>query len=119
MSKTRKFLQLESELESYKILMSKAMDSIIDQEISKYPIFVVHQHEVELGVPIVDKEQVTGIWSINASSLEEFVYKQVIQEDKVEGFKKVYKDPADFYCVFVLSELGANFLFIPKVAAPK
>ena len=75
MSKTGKFLQLENELEPYKILMSKAMDSIMDQEISSYPIFVVHQHEVELGVPIVDKENVTGIWSINASSLEEFVYK--------------------------------------------
>ncbi|MEL6987871.1 MAG: hypothetical protein AAGK97_08580 [Bacteroidota bacterium] len=116
MSKTKKFLQLEQELAPYKTLMEKAMNSIMDQEISSYPIFVVHQHEVELGVPVVDKDEVAGSWSVNASSLEEFTYKRVIEEQRVEDFKKIYKDPKDFFCVFVLSELGANFIFVPKVS---
>ena len=115
MSKTGKFIQLESELKSYRPFLQKAMDSILDQEISKYPVFVVHQHEVEIGVPVIDKDKVEGVWSVNASSLEEFVYKNIIEENKVEDFKKVYKPTDDFFCLFVLSELGANFIFLPKV----
>lgn len=93
--------------------MAKASDSIIDQEVSKYPIFVVHQHEVEIGIPLSEHLEI-GNWNLHASSLEEFVSKQIIQEEKVDEFRKVYKDPQEFFCLFVLSELGANFIFLPR-----
>ncbi len=111
---TTKFIQLEEELRDFTLTMSKAQDAILDQEVSKYPIFVVHQHEVEIGVQLVDGAKMGLTWSIHASSLEEFVSKQIIEEHKVDSFKTIYKSTDHFFCCFVLSELGANFIFLPK-----
>ncbi len=93
--------------------MGLAGDSIIDQEVSKYPIFVAHQHEVEIGISILDEDK-SGKWKVHASTLEEFVSKQIIEVDKVDSFKTIYKSPKSHCCVFVLSELGAKFIFLPR-----
>lgn len=113
MSDTEKYIQLQEELQTYKSVFRKAADSVLDMEVSSYPIFVIHQHSIELGIPIVEREKVKGNWSVNVSSLEEFVSKQVIQPEHIEDFKRVYKDPGLYFCLFVLSELGAQFIFMP------
>jgi hypothetical protein len=113
---TTKFIQLEEDLQDYSSTMEKAQQAILDQEVSKYPIFVVHQHEIELGVLLVDGTNLGLQWSINASTLEEFLSKQIIQPERVDSFKQVYKDTDQYFCCFVLSELGANFIFLPKQA---
>ncbi|MBX2815673.1 MAG: hypothetical protein KTR24_06740 [Saprospiraceae bacterium] len=107
------FLKLEQELKPYIGVMSKAADAIMEKEISKYPILVVHQQEVELGVPVLKKEA-ASTWLINASTLEEFVMKNLIQSEKLEDFQSVYKDPKEQICLFVLSELGAQFVFLKR-----
>ena len=107
-------MQLEDELIPFKRMMAQASDTIIDQEVSKYPIFVVHQHEVEIGVALVVASD-ANTWNVQASSLEEFVSKQIVETEKVDSFIEVYKDPKDFFCLFVLSELGANFIFLPRI----
>lgn len=111
---TTKFIQLEEDLQDYASTMEKAQQAILDQEVSKFPIFVVHQHEVEIGVLLVDGSNLGLLWSVHASTLEEFVSKQVIQPEKVDSFIEVYKDTDQYFCCFVLSELGANFIFLPK-----
>jgi len=108
------YLQLQKELKHYKPMMAQASDTILNQEVSKYPIFVVHQQDVEIGIPIAEKEKVQGNWSINASSMEEFMSKNIIQEIKIDSFKTIFKNPEEFFCLFVLSELGANFIFLPR-----
>lgn len=108
------FRILEQELQPYKAILSKAADAVIDQGVSNYPIFVVHQQEVSMGIPLVDKDKSKGNWSVNVSSLEEFVTKQLIDNTKVDNFRKTYKAPSEFLCLFVLSELGATFIFIPR-----
>lgn len=113
---TTKYIQLEEELRDFSATMNKAQNAILDQEVSKYPIFVVHQHEVEIGVKLVNGEDLGLTWSIHASSLEEFVSKQIIEEHKVDSFKTIYKSTDLYFCCFVLSELGANFVFLPKEA---
>lgn len=110
---TSKYKQLETELAPYKKIMGLAGDSILDQEVTKYPIFVAHQHEVEIGISIVDEDK-SGKWQIHASTLEEFVSKQIIESDKVDSFKTIYKSPKTHFCVFVLSELGAKFIFLSR-----
>lgn len=95
--------------------MTQAAQVILDNDVSKYPIMVAHQQEVELGMPIYKKEDHKNAkWSIHASTLEEFVSKQLIFEDKVKDFKENYKTVDSSICVFVLSELGAEFIFIPS-----
>lgn len=112
--KTTKFLALEKELKPYIGTMSEASDTILDQEITRYPIFVVHKLEVAIGVSLVESTSESRKWSINASSLEEFVSKQLIEMNKIDSFKTIYKDPKKYLCLFVLSDLGANFIFLKR-----
>ncbi|MBR9919658.1 MAG: hypothetical protein GYB31_02400 [Bacteroidetes bacterium] len=116
MSDRMKFKMLEGELLPYVKVLGKAADTVLDQDVSEYPIFVAHQHTVDIGLPLVDREKTKGNWSLNVSTLEEFVTKQIIEPDKIEGFKGVYKDPTEYVCLFVLSELGATFIFLPRTS---
>ena len=114
MDKKKEFQKLDTELGPYRKALSKAVDTILEQGVSKYPIMVVHQIEVEIGIPFIKRELVKGNWSVNASTLEEFVAKQIIDMNWVDRFRAVYKDPEDELCLFVLSELGATFIFLPR-----
>ncbi len=109
-----KFLTLEKELKPYLKTLCGAADAILEKEVSSYPILVVHQQQVELGVPIVLREEVKGNWSVNASTLEEFTMKQLITAEKLEDFQGIYKDPHEYLCLFVISELGFQFIFMKR-----
>ncbi len=111
---TSKFIQLETELDAYKPVMAKAADSVIEEGISKYPIMVIHQEAIEVGISLIDRNKVSGNWSVNLSTLEEFVNKELIEKHKIDSFRTIYKDKNKFICLFVLSELGAQFVFISK-----
>lgn len=115
MSKNLRYQQLKVELAIYNKAMSEAVDTILDTEVSKYPIMIAHQQILELGIPIVTTETFPqGNWNIYASSLEEFVAKQIITQERMQNFRATYKDPRSFLCIFTLSELGANFVFLPR-----
>lgn len=109
-----KYYQLEEELKPFAEAMGKAADAILDQDVSNYPIFVVHQYEVDIGIPLLVKGPEGPGWSVNASTLEELATKKIIEMSRVDNFRKVYKNPEAYLCLFVLSELGANFIFIPR-----
>jgi hypothetical protein len=113
MSQTDRFLSLEKELQPYKKLLAQASDVILDENVSRYPIFVLHQQELEMGVPLVEAGNAFR-WSVHASTLEEFVSKDLIFNEKAPEFISTYKDPEVYLCLFVLSELGAQFIFIPR-----
>jgi hypothetical protein len=114
MSKSDQFFNLKQELAIYTKALGEAADIILEQDVSNYPIFVTHQQEVEMGIPVIEKEKIGGNWNINASTLEEFVSKNLIFEDKIEDFRLNFKDPSLHVCLFVLSELGANFVFLRR-----
>ena len=108
-----KFTQLKEELQPYLKSLAEAAEVIVNKEVSEFPIFVIHQHTVDIGINIVDKESVKGNWSVNASTLEEFSTKQILSPEKMDDFKLVYRNHQGELCLFVLSELGANFVFLP------
>jgi len=86
---------------------------IMVEGISAYPIFIAHQHEVNVGELILDKDELNTNWTIQASTLEEFVEKGIIKPDKKENFIKNYKNAHQFMCLFVIVPEGANFVFYP------
>jgi hypothetical protein len=109
-----KYLELEDDLRRYRKALNQALDIMLDQEITNYPIFILHQQELDMGVPIIEANEKTGVWSVHASSLEEFALKGLIDPEKIPDFQKNYKDHTDSFCLFVLSELGAQFIFYPR-----
>jgi hypothetical protein len=113
MKNSEGFKILQNDLKSYMPALRQAADTIVVQEVSHYPIFVVHQHTVDIGINIVDKETTEGNWSVNASTLEEFVAKQIIDTEKVDDFRHLFRNHRDELCLFVLNESGANFVFMP------
>lgn len=108
-----KFLVLKEEISRYSKAMTQASTVIRDKDVSNYPIFVAHQQEFDMGIVIVDHTTSPEKWSIHASTLEEFVSKQIIHDDKIEEFTSNFKDPDEENCIFVLSDLGAQFIFLP------
>jgi hypothetical protein len=114
MSRTDRFIELENELKIYKAILGQAADVIINENVSKYPVFIIHQQEIEMGIALIEASPPKMRWSVNASTLEEFVTKNLIFEEKVNDFMSTYKDPETHLCLFVLSELGAQFIFMPR-----
>lgn len=104
--------QLNEDLALHKLLLKKIADVIIEEGISNYPIFVAHREdELDLGKNIINRNIQENNWHINASHLEEFVNKNIINEAIVENFKAVYKDPQQYMCLFVISDDSVNFMF--------
>jgi hypothetical protein len=106
---------LEQELSTYLPSLTKAAETVVNEGVSNYPIFVAHQITTDIGIPIFEREKVVGNWSINLSSLEEFATKNLIAADKIDDFRELYNTHPEDICFFVLSELGATFNFLPRV----
>lgn len=106
-------LSLEKDLEFYSDSIKEVAVEIMVEGISATPIFVAHQHEVKIGEVILNRDELNTNWTIQASTLEEFVERGIIKPEKKEHFLKNYKKTEDFMCVFVIVPEGANFIFYP------
>lgn len=106
-------VSLEKDLEFYADSIKEVSVEIMVEGISQAPIFIAHQHEVKIGEMILNREELNTNWTIQASTLEEFVEKGIILPNKKEHFLKNYKKPEDFMCVFVVVPEGANFIYYP------
>lgn len=104
---------LKVDLNFYKDAIKEVAIEIMAEGLSQYPIFVAHQHKVSLGEIILDRNELGTQWTIQASTLEEFIEKGVILKEKKELFIKNYKKPEDHMCLFVVVPEGANFVFYP------
>ncbi|MES2830293.1 MAG: hypothetical protein V4687_19185 [Bacteroidota bacterium] len=106
-------LSLEKDLELYSESIREIAVEIKVEGLSLHPIFIAHQHTVSIGEVILDSKELNTEWTIQASTLEEFVEKGIIAADKKNMFLKSYKKPEDFMCVFVVVPEGANFIYFP------
>ena len=104
---------LEVDLKYFNDSLKEVAIEIMVEGLSKYPIFIVHQHEVKLGEVIFDRHEMNTDWTIQASTLEEFMERGVIKKELRERFIDTYKNPDKFMCVFVIVPEGANFVFFP------
>jgi len=113
MDTERRLNNIKRELKSAERLMEKASDEVCNQDISNYPIFVVSATEINIGILLADSSQLKGKWNLYISTLEEFSTKKLIRQERINEFRKIYKDPADYYCLFIIEDLGSKFVFIP------
>jgi hypothetical protein len=106
-------VSLEKDLKLYSDSVQEVAIEIMVEGLSRYPIFVAHQHEVKLGEIILDRHELNTEWTIQASTLEEFVERGIIKKELKDRFIKFYKNPHDFMCMFVIVPEGANFVYFP------
>jgi predicted transcriptional regulator len=112
-------VSLQRDLRFYKEAIQEVSQDIRDAELSQYPVFIAHQHEVKIGEMILDRVELGRSWSIHASTLEELMEHQLILPSKKEHFIKQYKDPSQFMCLLVMVPQGANFVYYPYKTEPK
>jgi len=111
-------ISLEKDLTLYADSIKEVAVEIMVEGISANPIFIAHQHEVNIGEMILNKEELKTDWTIQASTLEEFIQKGIIHPDKKEQFLKTYKKPENYMCIFVVVPEGANFVYYPYPKNP-
>lgn len=104
---------LKIDLDFYSDSIKEVSTDMLTEGYTLFPIFIATQHEVSLGEVMLNKDELNTNWTINASSLEEFVERGVIKADKKSAFEKNYKKPEDYMCLFVVVPEGANFVFYP------
>ncbi|MCS6935662.1 MAG: hypothetical protein NZM35_11030 [Chitinophagales bacterium] len=109
------YQSLHDDLEICRDYIKQVAMGMIKGGVSNYPIFVAVRGEsdIDLGIPLIRRDDFDISWSFNVSHLEDFVNKGIIHRDKVNDFIKAYKNPVAYMCVFVAEEQQAGFVFMP------
>ena|SRR5687767_15037299 len=102
------------QVEQYHDLMKESFEGVINEGISKYPVFIFHRQEVTVGIPIADWHSIAGDWSVNLSTLEEFYIKGLVTIEQVEEIKLKIGGASPMYCCLVLSGEKASLVFLPR-----
>ena len=108
------YATLEKDIKPYNHILNQAADAVLDQDVSSYPIFIFAQESIEIGLLLIERDNDKHKWEIHASTLEELVTKKIIEGSRVDNFRSIYKDPREYLCLFVLSTIGATFVFLPR-----
>lgn len=102
---------LEVALQKNKAWFLQTIQTIRDENVSNYPILIAFPSftNLQIGLPI--KEE--GELSFNASTLEELAMKKVVDLNKIDEFRKLYKEKQDSFCIFLLQKPAPQFVFVP------
>ncbi|MBC7424905.1 MAG: hypothetical protein H7321_00100 [Bacteroidia bacterium] len=111
---------LQLDMNMFKDSLKEVSDDIIKEGFSKHPIFVAHQEDVKLGEEILNREEIGSQFTYQASTLEEFMERGIIEKSKKADFERTFKDPSKHCCIFLVTQYGASFVFVPfESAEPK
>ena len=111
----QQLLDIERLLKRYRSSLATAAETIRNENVSNYPIFVASKTTVEIGVMLFPQGQLPDNWIVTASSLEEFHVRKIIDTDKIDDFRDLYRSKPEEICVFTIDTEGASkFIFIPS-----
>ncbi len=79
----------------------------------EFPVFPISKDKLPIGQLLIPKGPLQLEWNYYASFLNEFVQRELVDPNKEEEFKKNYKDPDEFCCLFVVDGAFASFVYIP------
>jgi hypothetical protein len=95
------------------LVLERIAQETLHNRVSRYPIVVAHAGNVDLGVPVIPRDDHNLHWFYNASILEELVRKAVLSGEKLADFKRAYTDPTRRACILLADPRYFNFVFIP------
>jgi len=114
MKREDKLMALRQDMKKIGPYLHSVSKEIIENKVSKYPIFVVHKEpSVSLGRVVLQSSTSGTIWTYSASLLEEFVKREIVGKENVADFRDVYKDANMFACFFLLTPEDMEFIFCP------
>lgn len=93
--------------------LQEAAYQIRNKGFSDFPIFPISKGDLPIGQLLYKKGELDTEWNYFATYIDEFVQRKIVEEDKLDDFKKNYKDPEEFCCLFVVDGDFASFVYIP------
>jgi hypothetical protein len=93
--------------------LKEASYQIRTRNFSKHPIFAISKTEVPIGQPLIKTGELGNSWNYNASFLDEFVQRKLVEKEKQVAFEEAYKNPDEFCCLFVVDQEFTKFIFVP------
>lgn len=103
--------QLEVAVKQYQARFDEAVQTIRNEQVSNYPILVAYPSFTTINIGLLLQEG--EALSFNATTLEELAVKKVVNMEKVNSFREVYKKKSNYFCVFLLERPAPQFVFIP------
>ena len=91
--------------------LKEAAYQVRKQGFSEYPIFPIAKVEIPIGQLLIGRGEMATHWNYHITYLDEFVQRKLIDDEN--EFKKAYKNPDEFCCLFVVDQDFTNFVFIP------
>ncbi len=83
------------------------------RKIAEYPIFPVSEDALPMGKLLIGRSEMDLKWNFYFSYLEEFVQRQIIDEEHLSDFLQTYRDPDEYCCLFVVDRDFVKFVYIP------
>lgn len=83
------------------------------RDFSKYPVFVLSENEIDLGILLFDKPDFKTVYQYRANFLEDFIQRGMVGEESRELFIENYRDPEEYCCLFVIDGEFAGFIYLP------
>lgn len=121
MAESTEWLQLQRDIKAYLPALSKAADTVVEQEVSNYPVFLAYPGDdlsTALGIAVLQAPTPRGLsWSVHVTTLEELVARQIVAREKVDNFRRVYKTTPDSICFLIWAEGASRFAFLPRPEA--
>jgi hypothetical protein len=108
------YKEIEQIVLDEKELFSRAIDMCLQSGVTSFPIIIFGPEQLNMEGEILQTEGSLGTWKICLSTLEKFSEVGLIREDRLVDFKMNYKNPEEFYCLFVVKNNGATFAFLPR-----
>ena len=123
MSNDANWKQLQNDIARYHGPLGEASTTVVDEKVSNYPIFVAYAGEDIESLPGIHVMEVPTdrelVWTVNVTTLEELVAKQVVTQDKIDPFRKVYNEKPESFCFLIIDEAGGRFGFVDRKPAVK
>ena len=117
MANDANWVQLQTDIKPHHATLREAANTVLDEEVSNYPIFVAYAGQDQESVPGIHLMDLPTpralVWTINLSTLEELVAKQIVQQDRIDPFRKVYRENEKQFCFLIIDEAGGRFGFVP------
>lgn len=94
-------------------VLKEASYQVRSRKFSEFPIFPISKEEQPIGQLFMGKTERSLDWNYYITYLDEFVQRKLIAEELLEDFKKAYKNPDEFCCLFVMDKEFTSFVYIP------
>lgn len=111
------WIQLQHDIKPYLTHLERAAATVRDQDVSNYPIFFAYNGEANPNAPGLATMEIPTprgvLWKVNMTTLEELVARQVVAQERIDPFRKIYKNSPDNLCFLIVAEDGARFGFVP------